>query len=393
MSNQDAKCPEPRHRPRAVRSLALYAALTACSAAEGPSAASVDRNDAVGSGAFAGTTGGATAFGNASGGASATASGGQVAASGATPDAGTGGESGSLGSPTRGYLHTQGSRILDASGNVVRITGISWFGFETSTFAPNGLSERPMSSYLDQMKTLGYNAIRLPFCSQLFDAGSTPNEIDPDRNPDLVGLTGLEIMDRLIAEAGQRGLRVILDRHRPDCGAQSALWYTDQYSEARWIGDWRMLATRYAGDPTVIGFDLHNEPHDPATWGDGNMATDWRAAAERAGNAILEINPELLIIVEGIQTYDTNNYWWGGNLRGARSNPVRLNVANRLVYSAHDYPASVSDQTWFHDPGYPTNLPGVWDAAWGFLVKNDVAPVWLRSHLRGVLRPSFRLAK
>ena len=36
-----------------------------------------------------------------------------------------------------------------------------------------------------------------------------------------------------------------------------------------------------------VSTDLHNEPHGPATWGDGNTANDWRLAAERAGNAIL----------------------------------------------------------------------------------------------------------
>ena len=54
-----------------------------------------------------------------------------------------------------------------------------------------------------------------------------------------------------------------------------------------------MLAQRYASNPAVIGADLHNEPHGSATWGDGNPATDWRLAAERAGNAILAANPEL----------------------------------------------------------------------------------------------------
>ena len=40
----------------------------------------------------------------------------------------------------------------------------------------------------------------------------------------------------------------------------------------------------------VIGADLHNEPHSPACWGCGDPNTDWRLAAERAGNAILSVN-------------------------------------------------------------------------------------------------------
>ena len=276
-----------------------------------------------------------------------------------------------------GFLHTDGARIVDSKGNVVRLTGLSWFGLETEAYVPHGLWSRSMDELLDKVAQLGYNSIRIPFCSQLFDAGSTPNGFDESKNPQLKGLTGLQIMDKVIEGAQKRGLRVVLDRHRPDSAGQSELWYTGAYSEQRWIDDWKMLAQRYAGNPTVIGADLHNEPHGNATWGDGNMATDWRLAAERAGNAILAVNPDWLIIVEGIEVTGGNYYWWGGNLRNAGTAPVRLNVPNRLVYSPHDYPSSLHAQSWFSDPSYPANLPAVWDATWGYLVKQNIAPVWL----------------
>jgi endoglucanase len=276
-----------------------------------------------------------------------------------------------------GYLHTQGAQILDARGDVVRLTGLSWFGMETSNYAPHGLWARSMSSMLDQIKSLGYNSIRVPFCTQMLDAGSTPNGIDFNQNPDLTGLAPIQILDKLVAGARARGLRLVLDRHRPDSNAQSELWYTTQYGEQRWISDWQMLAQRYLGDPTVVGFDLHNEPHGSATWGDGNLSTDWRLAAQRAGNAILSVNPDLLIIVEGVEQAGGASYWWGGNLKNAGASPVVLTTSNRLVYSTHDYPASVYAQTWFGAGNYPANLPGVWDSYWGYLVKQGTAPVWI----------------
>jgi endoglucanase len=192
-----------------------------------------------------------------------------------------------------------------------------------------------------------------------------------------VGKTGLQIMDLLVQKAGARGMKIILDRHRPDAGGQSELWYTVQYPEQRWIDDWVMLAKRYRDNPAVIGFDLHNEPHGSATWGDGNLATDWRLAAQRCGNRILAENPNLLIIVEGIEAAGGRYYWWGGNLKNAAAKPVMLNVANQLVYSAHDYPTSVYNQPWFSDPAYPANLRPLWDEFWGHLIKNNVAPVLL----------------
>jgi hypothetical protein len=81
--------------------------------------------------------------------------------------------------------------------------------------------------------------------------------------------------------------------------------------------------------------------------------------------------------VEGIQSYNGQSTWWGGNLMGAGQFPVVLNVPNRVVYSPHDYPASVYNQSWFSASNYPNNLPSVWNQYWGYLYRQDVAPVWL----------------
>jgi endoglucanase len=273
------------------------------------------------------------------------------------------------------YLHAQGSQIVDSLGNPVILTGINWFGLETESYAPHGLWARSLDSILDQIVELGFNTIRLPYSNQLLDPTSQPNGINYELNPDLKGLNGLDILDKIITGAGQRGLKVILDRHRPDSHAQSDLWYTSEYDEARWISDWVMLAKRYAASDTVIGVDLHNEPHGRATWGSDDPATDWRLAAERAGNAILQVNPNLLIIVQGVEQYQGDWYWWGGNLSGVREQPVRLDAPAQLVYSTHVYGPGVYPQPWFSDPSFPDNMPAIWDRHWGYLVEGGIAPV------------------
>jgi endoglucanase len=274
-----------------------------------------------------------------------------------------------------GPLRTEGGNIVDADGRVVHISGVNWFGLETSTFAPHGLWARSLDSMLDQIAQTGFNTIRLPYSDQLLDPHSTPGGIDFQKNPDLQGLSGIEIMDQVVQRAGQRGLKIILDRHRPDAAGQSELWYTGAVSEQRWIDNMVSLAHRYEHNPTVIGIDLHNEPHGPATWGDGNAVTDWRAAAQRGGNAILEANPDWLIFVEGIEHQADDWYWWGGNLTLAGQLPVELAVPNKLVYEAHDYGPGVSDQKWFHAPDFPQNLAAVWYSHWGYLKLTGVAPV------------------
>ncbi len=285
-----------------------------------------------------------------------------------------------------GPWHTNGAQILDANNQPVRIAGINWFGFETQTFVVHGLQNRNYKDMLNQIKSLGYNTVRLPYSDQLFDQGSKPSSIDYSKNPDLQGLQGVQLMDKIIDYASSIGLHIILDQHRPDANGQSALWYTDTYPETRWIADWQMLANHYKDNPMVIGADLHNEPHTPACWGCGNQQLDWRLAAERAGNAILATNPNWLIFVEGVDCYgnggvtqggDASCYWWGGNLEGVKAYPVKLNVANRLVYSVHDYPNSVGAKPWFTAPNYPGNLHALWDTYWGYVQKQGIAPVWV----------------
>src|SRR5512141_3007505 len=70
-----------------------------------------------------------------------------------------------------GYWHTSGSQILDASGNAVRIAGINWFGFETNVYAPHGLWSRDYRAMIDQIRSLGYDTIRLPYCREMLEAG------------------------------------------------------------------------------------------------------------------------------------------------------------------------------------------------------------------------------
>ncbi len=276
------------------------------------------------------------------------------------------------------YLHTSGNKIVDASNTAVGLSGLNWFGFETSNNVPHGLWSRNYKDMLDQIKGLGYNVIRLPFSDAVLQPGVRPTSINYNLNPDLANLTSMQVMDKIINEAGARGIKIILDNHRSTAGGgpeSNGLWYTSGFPESQWIADWQMLTTRYRDNSAVIGMDLRNEPHDPACWGCGDTTRDWRLAAEKAGNAILAINPNLLIIVEGVQSFNGQYIWWGGNLMGAQSYPVRLNVPNHLVYSPHEYPESVAWQSWFSDPTYPNNLPALWDKYWGYLSKQNIAPI------------------
>lgn len=288
-----------------------------------------------------------------------------------------------------GYWRTSGSQILDSNGHAVRIAGINWYGFETTTGVVHGLSSQDYKSILNTIHANGYNTIRIPFSNQMVEGGISPQNISYNNssgpiNTDLSGLSSLQVLDKIVAYAGTLGLRIILDNHRSEAGDSAeanGLWYTSSYPESAWIGDWQALAKRYLENTTVIGADLRNEPHNAnsggSCWGCGSSTNDWRLAAERGGNAVLAINPQWLIFVEGTDEFNNDYDWWGGNLEGAQSYPVTLSVSNQLVYSAHDYGPDLYGQSWFNSSTTYSSLTAVWTKFWAYLSLNNVAPVWL----------------
>ena len=65
-----------------------------------------------------------------------------------------------------GYLSTSGNQIVDSSGTPVALRGVNWFGFATSNGILHGLWARSYTSMLDQIKSLGFNVIRMDFSTQ-----------------------------------------------------------------------------------------------------------------------------------------------------------------------------------------------------------------------------------
>jgi endoglucanase len=286
-----------------------------------------------------------------------------------------------------GFLHVQGNRLIDAADHNVRLTGANWFGFETSNLSPHGLWARDYRSMLKQIRAVGFNVVRLPWCDAMLKDGAQAQSVntygpdpydgtDPMNGP-LAGKAPIEIMDLVVEAAGEVGLRIILDNHSrdPDGYMNEQVWYTSSVSEAQWIADWKFMAERYRGNPTVVGFDLDNEPHGQASWGTGNATTDWNSAAERCGNAILQVNPDALIVVEGVEKVGTDSYWWGSNLTGVHKNPIALSRPEKLVYSAHEYGPEVHDQPWFSASTFPDNMRGIWNDKYGFIMQEQLGHV------------------
>lgn len=299
-----------------------------------------------------------------------------------------------------GYWRTSGNEILDAAGNPVRIAGINWYGFETTDEVAHGLWAQDYHTIVDDIKGLGYNTIRIPFSNQMVEHPIVPDNLSyygqsGPINTDLEGLNSLQMLQKIVAYAGQDGLKVILDNHRSEAGntaEANGLWYTSTYTDQDWLADWTTLATMFANNPTVIGFDLRNEPHTPAgdtyaegaTWGTGDPNTDVRLAYEAAGDAILKADPQALVFCEGIGEFPDSSAsggydstWWGGDLQGVAQYPVVLSSPGHVVYSAHDYGPDEYQQTWFNSSTTSASLDSIWTKYWGYIPQQGIAPLWV----------------
>ncbi|MBN2736184.1 MAG: cellulase family glycosylhydrolase [Spirochaetales bacterium] len=301
------------------------------------------------------------------------------------------------------WLHSSGGRIVDAQGNHVRLTGINWFGFETNPLGLGGLQSVNWKETFDMLTKLGFNVIRLPLSLEIVldwknGGGPQVQFINGLVNPDIDQISSLGLLDKTLEYCQEIGLKLILDMHALGNNDRPALWFNSRYTMNDLINGWKWLVNRYKDNDTVIAVDLYNEPHGQswlgpngtAKWDGSSDSNNWPHAAEQIAQAILSINPNLLILVEGIECtpmegsdYSSNDKyqyycnWWGGNLREAGKYPVDLGAQSKqVVYSPHDYGPDLYVQPWFKDNfTYQSLAQEAWGPNWFYLVESNTTPI------------------
>ena len=267
-------------------------------------------------------------------------------------------------------LHTNGHQILDASGHSLRLTSVNWYGFDQKEYVAGGLDHAPLGTIVGEIVALGVNSVRLPWANETLEHNPVVPDYAVKANPQFKGKRAMEIMDAVVDALAKAHIMVILDNHMSQadwcCDEKdgNGLWYNDEYPESKWLADWRTIVGRYKHERWVIGADLRNELRSGAAWGGSDAKLDWHAAAERGGDAVLGVNPRLLIMVES-PDYSTN-------FAGFDKLPVKLKVTDRLVYSPHAY----------NIDGHPfanyDELKQVYDARAGFLLHTEPGvPLWV----------------
>lgn len=273
-----------------------------------------------------------------------------------------------VGTGTTGYTSSGGKVFKD--GAEIKLFGLNWFGLETSNHVLHGLwTGRGLDDFLADIKSKGFTALRLPVSPETINPGF-PITGGPGNGPDFAALGGKDgrvALEYTLARTQAAGVFVLVDFHTCDparlgAGLPGSPIACPGYSLDRWLADLRTLATLSRTYTNMIGVDLTNEPH-LLTW------SAWSNLASQGGQAVLAVNPNLTIWVEGVANASASGGFganWGQNLFEAAAIPGI--PANRLVFSPHSYGPSVAAQSYFSASNYPANMPGVWDTLYGHLV-------------------------
>ena len=323
-----------------------------------------------------------------------------------------------------GWFSTRGAQIVDQHGNPVRIASVGVPGNDGTDGAVCFLHFVNYQRTMRGIVADGFNTIRIAWADITLRSSPRPGVINYNLNADLKGLTSMEVMDKIVDFAGTIGLRIIFDHHTNDGGdhgwggqQSNGLWFdkgpgsdgTDGMNPGtvtaqQFKENTLTLVKRYLHNPTVIGYDLDNEPLSHGAggvslnWGQGGPTDIWQMYTD-LGNAILALNPKLLMICEGPQsTANTGNGFAGigpegdlsavGGVGGVPAKPVVLKVPNQVVYSVHEYDINVYD---YKDNDQPSTFIPHMNRDWGYLYTRNIAPVWIGEMGSNVARPQDRV--
>lgn len=153
---------------------------------------------------------------------------------------------------------------------------------------------------IDFIAQQGANTIRLPFNYKLFT------------DEDYMGQTGQKrpfiIFDRVVEWCKANGLYLILDMH--DCpGSQTGDNIDDGYgypwlfeserSQQLFCSIWRQIARHYKNEPTILGYELMNEPIAHYFENKDSLYTLLQPLYKRAVKAIRAVDPNHVILLGG----------------------------------------------------------------------------------------------
>jgi endoglycosylceramidase len=266
---------------------------------------------------------------------------------------------------TTGFLSVQGTWIVDSTGTPILLRGVNYPGYDS--LYPRS---HPESAYANFAK-MGFNVVRLQISWASLERYK--GRFDDYFLSFYVG--------RDVQWAKKYGLHIVLDMHQyqwaskfggggvPDwavakypaneLGLREAVsdFWADPSLQDHLIMVWKGIATRYANEPTIVGYDLLNEPWIYTSIIPELNATHIDAFYAKTTQAIRAVDPNHIIFLEP-----------------ANMNTFNTSFDSNIVWAPHFYPLSYAS-TYY--PENQTVLELKMDAMYQNYVTRSNAPLWM----------------
>ena len=219
-------------------------------------------------------------------------------------------------------LKINGNRIVNENNQTINLKGINIIGYsdedgDTDDTTANTFMNYSYYNYDKEdfiaLKELGFNSLRLSLWYRTFEDESNPNVWKE---------SGFAWLDTLIGWAKEAGIGIVLDMHAPQGGGfqgprnVTPFWSNTTY-QTRFINLWKAIATRYKNEPTILAYDLLNEPC-------ANIQTEYLTLLNNTIDAVRTIDTNHIINVE--VDFSADSY-----------EPFELVGESNILYDFHFY--------------------------------------------------------
>ncbi len=260
---------------------------------------------------------------------------------GPTPDGGAGSGSGSGSDGGVAPLRASGNKLVDPSGAVVQLRGVSRAGTEYSCIQGNGLFDGPSDdASLEAIRSWHANAIRIPLNE---DCWLAINGVQAA----YAGATYQAAIADFAQRAAAKGLYPILELHWSAPGTTQALGQNPMPDQDHSVTFWSEVAAYFKDRGEVI-FELFNEPY-PDNNQDTNAAwTCWQSGGTCSGvgypvagmqellTAVRNAGANNLVVLGGV-TYSNSLSQWDAHMP--------TDPANNLAAAWHVYNFNTCNST------------------------------------------------
>ncbi|KAL6547428.1 hypothetical protein OROMI_023149 [Orobanche minor] len=250
-------------------------------------------------------------------------------------------------------LHTNSRWIVDESGQRVKLSCVNWPS-HLDVVVAEGLSKQPVDEISGGIINMGFNCVRYTWPLFLFTndtlASTSVRQSFSNlglfesiagfqtNNPSIIDLSLINAYKAVVASLVKKNVLIILDNHLSMPG-----WCCRPYDDNGFFGDryfdpdvWlkglTKVATTFKDTKNVVGMSLRNELRGPK-----QNVNDWYRYMQKGAEAVHAANPNVLVILSGLQ--------FSSDLSFLRNKPINLSFSNKLVFELHWF-AFADGQAW-----------------------------------------------